>query len=310
MLEYHKIYKIIRKYGLIPLNDKAIIVAYAGEKLSDKVAKFFSPEFYILQVCEKEVAFLPLSQVSIVFSFNHDFPEEIMLSISIDLIKKIKIKTKDLNYEVKIYTNDSVIKLLVNEQGLSDTRSIGMFAKTYLKRNSWHEENLISTLNYLKTINQKFILYGGNKMKKEQKIDNIVEELGFVPIVDKRIVVTLLGENLSAKVVNTLNPTFYMLQVCENEIILIPYSTISLMIKKEIELNIPIASIKGIEVSEKGFNYEVKIETDNNLYMLSAQQKELSDFRSTGLLAYKSWTQNWHANNLDETLEYLKSIKK
>ena len=43
---------------------------------------------------------------------------------------------------------------------------------------------------------------------------------------------------------------------------------------------------------------------------LSAQQKELSDLRLTGILANEELGKNWHKKNLDETLQALKELKK
>lgn len=306
MLRYDNIHKIIRKHGLIPLKNRAIIVTYSGEKLSDKIAKFFSPEFYILQICEEEIVFLPLTQISIVFSINHDFPEELILSIPIDLIENIQVEEKYLEYEIEIDTEDSIIKLLVKEKGLSNMRSTGAFARESLRKHNWHRNNLYNTLNHLLLLKLE-----GFEMAVEKKLDMLIEELGFIPVEDMRIVVTYGGENLSDRVVKTLNPKFYMLQVCKEDILIIPFALNGMigLVKKDIDSIISIESIKEIKVEEKGFNYEIRIETNEDTIILSAQQKQLSIFRMTGALGLKSLTKNWHVDNLDSTLEYLRNIK-
>ena len=58
-------------------------------------------------------------------------------------------------------------------------------------------------------------------------------------------------------------------------------------------------------------NYQIAITTGTDTIRLTAQQKELSGFRSTGMLAFYSEglkMSNWHKENLDGTLETLKNI--
>lgn len=77
----------------------------------------------------------------------------------------------------------------------------------------------------------------------------------------------------------------------------------------------PIFRYSKIEVEPAGLNYHLIIDTESGRITLSTQQKELSDFRSSGLLGYegsKNWKRlfmrNWHKENLDATLEALKAI--
>ena len=60
-------------------------------------------------------------------------------------------------------------------------------------------------------------------------------------------------------------------------------------------------------------NKQIAITTDTDVLRLTAQQKELSEFRSTGMLAFYSnglKMANWHQENLDGTLEALKGMGK
>ncbi len=94
-----------------------------------------------------------------------------------------------------------------------------------------------------------------------------------------------------------------------------PYGKISWGLKKEVTMSIPFSDIQKIEVEPAGLNYHLIIDTESGRITLSTQQKELSDFRSSGLLGYegsKNWKRlfmrNWHKENLDATLEALKAI--
>lgn len=70
------------------------------------------------------------------------------------------------------------------------------------------------------------------------------------------------------------------------------------------------SSIKNISICEKGFNYEILITCENETIKLTAQQKELSNIRTSGSVSMEDgWgTKNWHSKNLDSTLEKLESI--
>ena len=52
-------------------------------------------------------------------------------------------------------------------------------------------------------------------------------------------------------------------------------------------MSIPFSDIQKIEVEPAGLNYHLIIDTESGRITLSTQQKELSDFRSSGLLGYE-----------------------
>lgn len=148
-------------------------------------------------------------------------------------------------------------------------------------------------------------------MAAEKKVFEIIKEAGFEPIEDKGIVVKYAPENLSAKIANFFSMEFYVLQLCKDELVLIPFSTITASLKEEVTLRIPYSAIRAVNVTEDLLNYQIAITTDTDTIRLTAQQKELSGFRSAGMLAFYNdglKMSNWHAENLEGTLEALKRV--
>lgn len=148
-------------------------------------------------------------------------------------------------------------------------------------------------------------------MATEKKVFEIIKKVGFEPIEDKGIVVKYAPENLSAKIANFFSMEFYVLQLCRDELVLIPFSTFTLGLKKEVTLEIPYSTIKAVNVIEDMLNYQIVITTDTDTIRLTTQQKELSDFRTTAMLAFYNdglKISNWHKENLDGTLEALKNL--
>lgn len=146
-------------------------------------------------------------------------------------------------------------------------------------------------------------------MASEKKVFDVIKEAGFEPIEDRGIIVKYAPENLSAKIANFFSMEYYVLQLCDSELVLVPFSTITAGLKKEVALQIPYSAIKSVSVKEDLLNYLISITTDTDIINLSTQQKELSDFRSAGFLTFGSVNvSNWHKKNLDGTLEALKNI--
>ena len=150
-------------------------------------------------------------------------------------------------------------------------------------------------------------------MATEKKVFEIIKEAGFNPIDNKGIVVKFAPDNLSAKIAKFFSMEFYVSQLCNDELVLVPFSTITAGLKKEVTLQIPYSEIKSVEITEDMLNYQIAIITDTDTIRLTAQQKELSGFRSTGMLAFYNdglKVSNWHKENLDGTLKMLSDIAK
>ena len=154
-------------------------------------------------------------------------------------------------------------------------------------------------------------------MPKETTVWEIIRQAGYDPIENQSIIVSYAPANLSDAIAKffTVSTEFFVLQICRNELVFVPYSKMSYGIKKEVTLSIPFSQIRKITVEPKGLNYFLIIETDKDDIALSVQQKELSGFRTSGFLGSETtlkhliFPRNWHKENLDATLEALKKIR-
>lgn len=158
-------------------------------------------------------------------------------------------------------------------------------------------------------------------MPAEKFVTEFVKEAGFTPIPDRAIIVTYAPANLSEKVAKFFSNEFFALQMCTDSLVLLPFGRMSLMLKKDVALEIPYNTIHRVEIKEDLFNWRIELDTDEEPIALSAQQKELSEWRHSGTLSvgmsgFGSGLTgtgplkmvNWHRANLDATLEALKAL--
>lgn len=154
-------------------------------------------------------------------------------------------------------------------------------------------------------------------MASEKKINTILKEAGYTPKEGRAIIVTYAPANLSEQISRFFFNEFFVLQMCEDSLVLMPFGKASLALKKEVALEIPYNRIHNVEVSENLLNYYISLDTDDGLITLSAQQKELSAFRTSGTLTFgmagvegeeSVKVSNWHHANLDATLKSLKAL--
>lgn len=150
-------------------------------------------------------------------------------------------------------------------------------------------------------------------MATEKKVYETIKSAGFEPIEDQGIVVKYAPKNLSDKIAQFFSSEFYVLQLCKEEIVLVPFSTMTAALQKEVTLEIPYSTIKSVEVTEDLLNEQITITTDTDTICLTAQQKELSDFRFAGALSSQMEgfkVSNWHKENFDTTIEALKNLNR
>ena len=158
-------------------------------------------------------------------------------------------------------------------------------------------------------------------MPAEKFVTKYVQEAGYTPIPDRAIIVTYAPANLSEKVVKFFSNEFFALQMCKDSLVLLPFGRMSFMLKKDVALEIPYSSIHKVTVTEDLLNWRIELDTDEGLIALSAQQKELSEWRHSGTLSVGMSglgsgitgsgalkVANWHRANLDATLADLKAL--
>lgn len=145
-------------------------------------------------------------------------------------------------------------------------------------------------------------------MASEKTLLTVLAELGLEPLDDRAIVVKFAPENLSAKIARFFSMEFYVLQLCTDKLVLLPFSQLTLALKREVALEIPYSEIQSVSVNEDGLNYRVTITTLGDTIRLTTQQKELMGFRTSAMLSWDGIKfiygsdDTWHGRNLDATL--------
>jgi len=158
-------------------------------------------------------------------------------------------------------------------------------------------------------------------MPAEKFVTKFVKEAGYEPIPDRAIIVTYAPANLSEKIAKFFSNEFFALQMCKDFLVLLPFGRMSLMLKKDVALEIPYANIHKVNITEDILNWRIELDTIEGIIALSAQQKELSEWRHSGTLsvgmsgfgsgimgAKALKISNWHRANLDSTLVDLKAL--
>jgi len=147
-------------------------------------------------------------------------------------------------------------------------------------------------------------------MAREDKVWQFAEDAGYTPLEDRCIIVKYAPENLSEKIASFFSWEFYALQMCENEVILLPFDPKWTTLRKDVSLVLPYKDIQEVELTDDLLNTVITIRTGSNTVRLTAQQKELSDWRASGSNAtqFAGGQKNWHKENLDGTLEALRAL--
>lgn len=151
-------------------------------------------------------------------------------------------------------------------------------------------------------------------MASEKTLLTVLAELGLEPLDDRAIVVKFAPENLSAKIARFFSMEFYVLQLCTDKLVLLPFSQLTLALKREVALEIPYSEIQSVSINEDGLNYLVTITTLGDTIRLTTQQKELMGFRTSAMLSWDGIKfiygsdDTWHGRNLDATLADLAKL--
>lgn len=148
-------------------------------------------------------------------------------------------------------------------------------------------------------------------MAREEKVWEYAMDAGFTPLEDRCIIVKGAAGDLSEKIVRFFETwDMAVLQMCENELILLPFESFWGTLERDVSLVIPYADIESVKLFDDLLNVVIDIETSTGGVRLTTQQKELSDLRLSGIYAtqYASGYKNWHAENVKPTLQALSEL--
>ena len=142
------------------------------------------------------------------------------------------------------------------------------------------------------------------------EVQKFTQEAGYKPLEDRCIIVKYAPKNLSEQIPAFFKAEFYALQMCEHEIVLLPFNRAWHYLRKDVSLVLPYGDIQSVELEDVKFNTVITIRTRSDTIRLTTQQAELSDLRSSGIYAsiYSGFFKNWHKENLDGTLTELKGL--
>ena len=143
-----------------------------------------------------------------------------------------------------------------------------------------------------------------------REVQKFTQEAGYKPLENRCIIVKYAPENLSEQFAAFFNSEFYVLQMCEHEIVLLPFNTTWGNLRKDVSLVLPYGDIQSVDLKDDLLNTVITIHTRSDAIRLTTQQAELSDLRSSGIYAtiYAGFFKNWHKENLDGTLKALTEL--
>ena len=147
-------------------------------------------------------------------------------------------------------------------------------------------------------------------MARDDKIWEYTRQAGFQPLEDRCIIVKYAPENSSEKITAFFNSEFYALQMCEHEMILLPFDPTWTSLRKDVSLVLPYGDIQSVELKDDMLNTVITIRTGDDEIRLTTQQRALSDLRISGLYAtqYAGGFKNWHKKNLEGTLKAMTAL--
>ena len=142
------------------------------------------------------------------------------------------------------------------------------------------------------------------------EVKKFIQEAGYKPLEDRCIIVKYAPANLSEQFAAFFNSEFYVLQMCEHEIVLLPFDRAWHYLRKDVSLVLPYGDIQSVELEDVKFNTVITIRTRLDTIRLTAQQAALSGLRCSGRYAvlYAGSFRNWHKDNLDGTPKALTEL--
>lgn len=150
--------QILAEIGYEPEEGKMIVVSYAPENLSDRIAKllgaiFQTYNFYALAFCKESIVLLPFSTYCADVRKKAVLKKEGVLELPYSSICNVDVSESGLSYRIDIQLEDEVISLMAQQAELSALRMSGMYSlEDWTFINNWHANNLKGTLKALKEI--------------------------------------------------------------------------------------------------------------------------------------------------------------
>ena len=110
-------------------------------------------------------------------------------------------------------------------------------------------------------------------MASEEKVSQYAREAGYEPLEDRCIIVKPAPGDLSEKIVaffkSIVECELCVLQMCEHELILLPFDRMWTYLKKDVSLVLPYKDIQAVEVEEDLLNFVITIRTEEDTIRLT-----------------------------------------
>ena len=91
------------------------------------------------------------------------------------------------------------------------------------------------------------------------EVQKFVQKAGYEPLEDRCIIVKYAPANLSEQFAAFFNSEFYVLQMCEHEIVLLPFNTTWGNLRKDVSLVLPYGDIQSVELGDNKLNTVITI---------------------------------------------------
>lgn len=150
-------------------------------------------------------------------------------------------------------------------------------------------------------------------MATQAKVIEKLRSLELEPLENSCIVIQHGASNIGERIARFLinQEPFYVLQLCENELVFAPMDYQGHLSHEEELLTIPFSNIKEVSVKRNTYSYQISITCFDGEIELVTDANELSLFLNSGkmLSTDNIWgTRNWHEANLEGTLAKLENL--
>ncbi len=108
-------------------------------------------------------------------------------------------------------------------------------------------------------------------MANERKINQFIQKAGYQPLEGRCIIVKYAPENLSEQITDFFNAEFYVLQMCEHEVILLPFDPTWTSLRKDVSLVLPYGDIRSVELGNDLLNTVITVRTGSDIIRLTTQ---------------------------------------